>query len=191
MQAANQGYTAQGMILDGGQALKLLADLFASRYEALMPEVRHDILEAALLQEDTAAVLNPRALKVRIAAVEQLGADTAFVHTATRPANIVAAAEKKGVQIGEVAKLDSAEGETLLKAVGEVEKPLSEAAKAASPQEIARLLQTLASPINAFFDSTMVMVEDEQVRSSRLGLLRKTNQALRTAGDFTKIVIEG
>lgn len=188
MQSAYEAYLAQGFILDGGNALTLLANLFGSRYEALLQDVRHDILDAAILRDDTAAVLDPQSVRIRIKAVQSLAADNAFVHTATRPANIVAAAEKKGIAIGNPTKLDSAEGEALLAQSNAIEADLQAADKA---DRIVELLRTLGGPINAFFDSTMVMVEDEEVRSSRLGLLAQTSRQLRTAGDFTKIVIEG
>lgn len=191
IQAAYEAYTAQGFMLDGGKTLQSLATLFASRYEALLPEVRHDILASALLAEDTAAVLNPQAVKARIACMERLAADNAFVHTATRPANIVAAAERKGVPVGAPERLDSAEGDALLAVLNGQESALNTAATEGDAARVCDLLTALAAPINAFFDSTMVMVDDEQVRGSRLGLLSKANAQLRRAGDFTKIVIEG
>lgn len=191
MQAAYEAYTAQGLMLEGGKALKLLGNLFATRYGALLPQVRHDLLDAAILQEDTAAVLHPQAVKARIDAMERLAADTAFVHTATRPANIVAAAQKKGVPIGEPDRLDSPEGEALLSRLRGQEAELRAASQEGDTAKVCELLLALAGPINAFFDTTMVMVDDEQVRSSRLGLLAQTNAQLRTAGDFTKVVIEG
>jgi glycyl-tRNA synthetase beta chain len=191
MAAANEAYLAQGIVLDGANALKLLSTLFASRYEALLPDTRHDILDAATLEEDIEAVLNPQALKVRITCVQRLAEDNAFVHTATRPANIVAAAQKKGIEIGKPSRLDSTEGENLLKTLMDTERPLSAAVQREDAAEICTLLQSLAAPINAFFDSTMVMVEDAEIRSSRLALLQFAQNQLLTAGDFTKIVIEG
>lgn len=189
--AAFQAYLAQGIVLDEVKALESLATLFGSRYGALLPETRHDILDAAALADEPAAVLDPNGVRLRIECVEKLAADNAFVHTATRPANIVAAAEKKGIAVGKPVKLDSNEGEALLAKLGEVSKPLAAAQANADNGEIVKLLSSVAPAINAFFDSTMVMVDDEEVRSSRLGLLKMANEHLRTAGDFTKIVIEG
>lgn len=191
IKAAFGAYMAEGIVLDEQRAMDLLANLFASRYAALLPEVRHDILEAALLADEPAEVLDPRRIKLRVACVEQLAKSDTFVQTATRPANIVSAAEKKGISIGDPTKLDSAEGDALLSKLRESGKQLNEAVEKAESGRIAQLLESLAGPINTFFDSTMVMVEDEEVRSSRLGLLRMANKHLRKAGDFTKIVIEG
>ena len=191
MAAANEAYLAQGIVLDGANALKLFSTLFASRYAALLPDVRHDILDAATLEDNTEAVLNPQALKLRIACVQRLAQDNAFVHTATRPANIVAAAVKKGIEIGKPSRLDSKEGEDLLKTLLDTEMPLGAALHKEDPDTICTLFQSLAAPINAFFDSTMVMAEDPEIRSSRLALLQIAQNQLLTAGDFTKIVIEG
>jgi glycyl-tRNA synthetase beta subunit len=52
-------------------------------------------------------------------------------------------------------------------------------------------VRPLAAPIAAFFDSTMVMVDDEAVRDARLGLLAAVAEVLALAGDFVKVVIEG
>jgi Glycyl-tRNA synthetase, beta subunit len=69
--------------------------------------------------------------------------------------------------------------------------PLGAALHKEDPDAICTLLQSLAAPINAFFDTTMVMAEDPEIRSSRLALLQIAQNQLLTAGDFTKIVIEG
>ena len=55
---------------------------------------------------------------------------------------------------------------------------------------VAELLK-LRNPINSFFDTTMVMAEDDEVRAARLTLLHGVNLFLRQAGDFSKIVISG
>jgi len=189
--AAFQSYLAQGIVLDEAKARESLATLFASRYSALLPNVRHDILDAAVLADDVDEVLSPKRIKVRIAAVEQLASDNTFVHTATRPANIVAAALKKNVFVGEPTKLDSPEGEALLAQLRSTEKSLGGAVAKGDVDGIVGALKNLALPINGFFDNTMVMIDDDAIRSSRLGLLKMANSQLRAAGDFTKIVIEG
>jgi len=68
--------------------------LFASRYQAML-DARHDLCESATLPGDE--LLSPRRVRVRLAAMTTLTSDPAFVQTATRPANIVAAASAKGM----------------------------------------------------------------------------------------------
>ncbi len=50
------------------------------------------------------------------------------------------------------------------------------------------LLAVLKDPIDNFFDTTMVMVEDENLRNNRLGLLRKIYNTMIQICDLSKIV---
>ena len=51
-------------------------------------------------------------------------------------------------------------------------------------------LARLQGPINAFFDSTMIMVDDPAVRSTRLELLGQISECLSWCGDLNRVVIE-
>ena len=48
----------------------------------------------------------------------------------------------------------------------------------------------LAQPIDAFFDSVMVMADDERVRNNRLGLLKSIDELVKGVADFSKIVLQ-
>ncbi len=50
------------------------------------------------------------------------------------------------------------------------------------------LLVTLKDPIDNFFDQVMVMVEDEELRNNRLGLLRKIYNSMLMVCDLSKIM---
>lgn len=52
-------------------------------------------------------------------------------------------------------------------------------------------LLNLRRPIDAFFDGVMVMVQDEHVRSARLGLLAFVRKLFLTIADFARVVLEG
>lgn len=192
--AALAGYTAQGIELDGEKAQASLNTLFSSRYQAMLPEVRYDILEAALLAEDAGEATNPRRVRFRIRVLEALASDTAFVQTATRPLNIVAAAKKKGIDFNEsgeelsVPHLDSETGAALYVAVEAQATSLAEAVREERVADVVTALQSLAGPINAFFEGTMIMVEDVEVRHARLTLLQATSLQLKSGGDFSKLV---
>lgn len=139
-------------------------------------------LSAAILAPDPNVVLRPRDLDLRWAALSVLHRDVAFVQAATRPLNIVAAAEKKGIDYSgaDLSKLDSREGEALLE----------EARRLKEVPELTAV-RTLQSPIDAFFDSTMVMADDPAVRDARLAMLREVCDVLLRVGDFSKLVIPG
>lgn len=49
-------------------------------------------------------------------------------------------------------------------------------------------LSSLQEAINAFFDTVMVMIEDEQIRTNRLALLSAIDQELKQFADFGKLV---
>jgi glycyl-tRNA synthetase beta chain len=53
------------------------------------------------------------------------------------------------------------------------------------------LLSTAREPVDAFFDKVMVMVEDKNMRSNRLALLRALLKEFSTIADFSEIVTEG
>jgi glycyl-tRNA synthetase beta chain len=53
------------------------------------------------------------------------------------------------------------------------------------------LLSTAREPVDRFFDSVMVMVEDERVRANRLALLQTLLREFSTIADFSEVVTEG
>ncbi len=194
---ALKAYKEQGVKLDGDAALRFVEELFGSRYPIVMPEARYDLLDAAMLPGGE--LMNPRGVRTRLRALEILCLDVPFVQAATRPLNIVAAAEKKGVAFAKknpMAKLDrqaldSPEGLALADVLTGQAESLRKAVKAENAEGIVASLKPLEKTVNAFFEATMVMVEDEQVRAARLTLLQGACDALLQAGDFGKIVVEG
>lgn len=183
-------YQRAGHALDRTATLLMLEDVFLSRYAAMMPGSGHDVVEAATQQD----VLNPRLIRLKAAAIAELAENTSFVFAATRPINIVAAAEGKGITVLDaepLGALDSSEGDALAAAVDVAQAKAAEARVAEDPKALASALLPLEQPINAFFDSTMVMVDDDAVRAARLGLLKRVTKTLFAAGDFSKLVIEG
>ncbi|MCH7945626.1 MAG: glycine--tRNA ligase subunit beta, partial [Armatimonadetes bacterium] len=192
-------YREQGIELDSALAHLHFAEVLAGRFASMNADVAHDVVEAALLNRGPEAVLDPRRFKTRLAAMKAVATDAGFVQTATRPINIVAAALKKGIEIPDspepadidAGKLDSADGAALLKAAKAAAATTEAALAAEDSVALLEGLMALGAPINAFFDSTMVMVDDEAARDERLRLLRVVSNLLLQAGDFTKIVIEG
>jgi len=192
-------YADQGISLDGESAKKALRTVFASRYTAMLPDVRHDILAAAIIDSESDAVSSPRSVKSRTAILGELTKDLTFVQTATRPLNIVTSARKKGISFAEenplslisAEALDSAEGVELLRALQAISSDLSGAQQSEDDGLVVDLLRSLTAPINKFFETTMVMAEDEKTRFARLSLMNAACQQLLIAGDFSKIVVEG
>ncbi|HWA82307.1 MAG TPA: glycine--tRNA ligase subunit beta, partial [Fimbriimonadaceae bacterium] len=196
---ALEGYALQEIAVDAAAAKFDFNEVLASRYASLLPDVRHDILAAAILDGDAEGVSNPKAVVFRSQCLEKLADDVAFIQTATRPMNIVIAARKKDIEFGhddplhrlEHSALESAEGVELVELLSESSGPLQEAKRAQNVEEVIRLLKGLEGPINRFFDTTMVMDDQPEVRYARLTLMHACSLALLTAGDFTRLVIEG
>ncbi len=186
----------EGVDLDPRRAQVLLTELFASRYPALLPNVRHDVMEAALLRERPGALLDPKGVRFRTQAVARLVAESpSFVTTATRPLNLVASASRKGLEMGtddpfhrlEHSALESAEGLDLLQELSERDEPLAQAVAREDLDETIRLLLELEAPINRFIDGTMILVDQPEVRYARLTLLWAASTLLLRAGDFSKL----
>ncbi len=180
-------------------AISALHGLFSSRYPTLMSGIRYDVLEAAMLTEHGWQVTAPQQVRFRARVMERLAEEVPFVQTATRPINLVSAARKKGIEYGtedplsrlEHAALESAEGLELFELASEQDALLLQASETEQDEDVIRLLMALQDPINRFFDNTMVMVDEPEVRYARLTLLQAVSQQLLVAGDFSKIVIEG
>lgn len=185
-------YKDAGFSVDSGKAMNALQEVFESRYISLLEVERRDVLDAAVMAEFGASALDPQLVQFRAKALERLAQFAAFVQTATRPLNIVSAAEKKGIAVmpaSDAEALDSKEGVDLLDAAMANESSVVQAVADRDLDELASRLQGLAGPINRFFDSTMVMVDDMKVRDARLGLLKLVSNQLLLAGDFSKLVV--
>lgn len=163
--------------LDAETALKNAEDVFRQRYSTLFLEVPADWLDA-IFAADASLVFAPHRVAARLDLLRPLAVNVPFLQAAIRPLNITSAAEKKGIApvALDASALESAEGSALLAA-----------AEAATKDN----LVSLVPAINAFFDATMVMVEDARVRDARLALLRLVGDRLKEVADFSKIVIAG
>lgn len=192
-------YKKQKVDLDEAAAQPALARMFAARYDALIANVRHDVLAASMLENDSKATTMPRRVRMRIKCIEHFAKDPLFVQTATRPLNIIAAARRKQVEFAEkdilksidADALQSETGFQLLQAMKLREEELRKAVEEERPEDIMSLLRALEKPINDFFEATMVMAEEEHVRFARLSLMNACCSQLYSAGDFTKLVIAG
>jgi glycyl-tRNA synthetase beta chain len=191
-------YERQGIELDHQGAIRHAAQIFESRYEALLSHARHDHIEAATL-EGAGQLMLPRQVRFRLKAVQEAALDVAFIQTARRPINIIVAAEKKGVDFHrdqpllhlDRSALDSSAGEALAEELSAIRGGLSAAVRLEDAPGLVALLRRLHAPINAFFDQAMIMVDDERIRSARLTLLEACRHEIVLAGDLSKIVIDG
>ena len=202
-----------GLILDAATGYEIdlsqrgsvessLAEIFRSRYESLLDGERRDVLEAATLPHlldftGDSAALNPRLIRLRVHTLNLAREDEAFVQTATRPLNIAGAARKKGIEFDSdldnaaLSKITSLEGQTLLSTARAAQIATKNAILTEDSEALLTTLKGLAQPINAFFDATMIMAEDEHQRFANHTLVNAVAQLFLQAGDFSKLVFEG
>jgi glycyl-tRNA synthetase beta chain len=179
--SAVEGYQAQGVELDQAKALSSLAAIFKGRYEALFDNYRHDVLSAAI-PEDQRVACWPTHVIERMAQVDELKKNELFVQTAIRPINIVSAARRKGESIGDLSDLNldqagTPDARTLYESV------FNSTGDVGSTD----YFLSLVTPINTFFDNNMVMDEDPTRRYQRLTLANVVARMLLGVGDFTKL----
>ncbi|HLP00244.1 MAG TPA: glycine--tRNA ligase subunit beta [Fimbriimonas sp.] len=179
-------YQRQGIELDRRKAFKGTEAIFEGRYQALYDEFPHDVFAAALSQ-DGRITCTPRKMRYRLETLNSAKSNSLLVQAATRPINIVRSAKEKSFEFAlfpalNEAGLDSPEAAALLAAMQAIEKRFD-----FSNENIIEILESLVAPINAFFDNTMIMVEDVEVRAQRLGLASAVADYLLEIGDFTKL----
>jgi len=125
-------------------------------------------------------------------AVRQFGAlpEAASLAAANkRIANILRQAQAKGEShIGADASALREPAERSLQ--GALQDAIGSAGPLFESGDFAGYLKTFASlkaPVDAFFDTVMVMVEDRQLRENRLALLADMRQAMNRVADISKL----
>ncbi|HLK07200.1 MAG TPA: glycine--tRNA ligase subunit beta [Candidatus Angelobacter sp.] len=89
------------------------------------------------------------------------------------------------------AALKDAEEKKLADAVPGVAKKVKELSASRQYESALHEISRLRPPIDAFFDKVMVMVEDENLRAQRLGLLQTLVNEFSSIADFSEIVTAG
>jgi glycyl-tRNA synthetase beta chain len=109
-----------------------------------------------------------------------------------RARNILQQAKEKNLRV-ETAAMDSATlqaaEKSLFEAVQAAQTPLNIALLNGQFAEAFTTLAALKVPVDAFFDGVMVMVEDEALRSQRLGLLALVKELFDRVADFSKLQV--
>jgi glycyl-tRNA synthetase beta chain len=107
-----------------------------------------------------------------------------------RTANIVRQAREKKIifadQESEGLLRETAEKE-LSRKVTEVNQAIQRSYREGDYDAVIAAIASLQPPLNAFFDSVMVMVEDASLRDNRLALLSRTESVVRWAADFSEL----
>jgi len=201
-----RSYAEQGHVFEESDVRASVRQLAVSRYEVIHADVRHDILDAVL---GSHYLQSPSRVASRVRFLQDRSLKSSFtneVRTATRAGNIVNAAEKKGITPWLIP------GDAPVRGIYSVDLSLFETDEERHLYEIAvemegdehyfdaedevgrlytLLNERLSQPVNSFFDTVMVMVEETAVRDNRLKLLAAVAHKYLRIADFSKIVIEG
>ncbi|RAR41857.1 glycine--tRNA ligase subunit beta [Paenibacillus sp. MDMC362] len=165
---------------------KDLKEFFGLRVKKLLSEdQRYDVVDAVItagFDHVVSVVSRGHAL---MNAVDHVDDFKTTVESFNRVSNLAAKAGKAAVN--PELFTESEEGK-LYKAWNTIREDYHAALQAADGERSLSLLGGLKEPITGFFDSVMVMAEDEAVRANRLALLSGIDGDLKRYADFTKLV---
>ncbi len=164
---------------------KDIADFMRLRLKNVLSEegIRYDIADAVLENIDDVrrVMLAAKAIAKNLATPDMAASLQAFL----RVANITA--KEKAIAISETLFIEAAEKE-LMTAYTSAKSGAKSLLDAQDYDGVIDALKDLAEPINAFFDTVMVMTDDKDVRYNRLALLYGIKELLLEVADFSKIV---
>ncbi|OXM15624.1 glycine--tRNA ligase subunit beta [Paenibacillus herberti] len=169
---------------------KELYDFFALRLKNVLTEQgnRYDVIDAALAAgfDDMNLAVERAAILLARAAGPERELFKSVVDALTRTANLAAKAEP-GVAV-EASLLEADAEKRLFEASSVVGSQFRQALDSGDADAALNRLTELREPITAFFDSVMVMAEDEAVRRNRLALLAGIASNAAEYADFSKLV---
>ncbi|SFS61546.1 glycine--tRNA ligase subunit beta [Paenibacillus sp. 453mf] len=165
---------------------KDLQEFFALRVKKLLSEtMRYDVVDAVISAgyDDIVSVVN-RGMAL-MSTVETAGEFKSTVDSFNRVGNL--AAKASNASVTEEVFVEAGE-RTLYKAWSSTAQAYREALTARDAEKALSIAAEWREPITSFFDSVMVMAEDEAIRANRLGLLASIDKDLKAFADFSKLV---
>ncbi|GAB6929576.1 glycine--tRNA ligase subunit beta [Paenibacillus sp. JCM 10914] len=166
---------------------KDLLDFFALRVKKLLSEdQRYDVVDAVIsagFDHVISVVARGQALMQAVGHSEDF---KTTVESFNRVSNLASKAGKAAVN--SALFTESQEGE-LYQAWNDIRDDYQTALESGDAERSLSLLSGLKAPITGFFDSVMVMSEDEAVRTNRLALLSGIDVDLKRYADFSKLVM--
>lgn len=130
---------------------------------------------------DFAKALNAQASSLNVIAVAEL---------LKRVSNILRQAREKKISFPHAEGTESLREPServLAENVSVVEATIRKEYRAGNYDAVIAAIAGLQQPLNAFFDSVMVMVDDPELRANRLALLARTEATVRWAADFSEL----
>lgn len=164
-----------------------LSEFFGLRVKRLLSDnVRYDVVDAVIsagFDDIVDVVGRSRAL---MDAVTDQAEFKITVDSLTRVGNLAAKAVE-GIAVQDSLLKEEAELK-LYETWQTIHTPYLNALAARNATEALTILSGLKDAVTAFFDSVMVMAEDEQIRANRLALLSGIDADSKAFADFSKLV---
>ncbi|MFK4340924.1 MULTISPECIES: glycine--tRNA ligase subunit beta [unclassified Paenibacillus] len=165
---------------------KELHEFFGLRVKKLLSEtLRYDVVDAVLAAgfDDVASVVDRGAALMN--AVQTGDTFKATVESFNRVGNLAAKAVHASANTGEFTE----QGEkTLYETWYGVYESYHTALQEGDATRALALASSITPAVTAFFDSVMVMAEDDAIRNNRLALLAAIDRELKRFADFSKLV---
>ncbi|WP_054956653.1 glycine--tRNA ligase subunit beta [Paenibacillus dakarensis] len=165
---------------------KDLHEFFSLRVKKLLSEEqRYDVVDAVIsagFDHVVSVVSRGQALMAAVNSAEDF---KTTVESFNRVSNLAAKAGKIAVN---PELFTEAEESKLHEEWLSIRQPYEAAMADSDGERALKLLSELKEPITGFFDSVMVMADDEAVKANRLALLSGIDHDLKQFADFTKLV---
>jgi glycyl-tRNA synthetase beta chain len=191
-----QGSEAEKKFTLSGQAyVDAVRGFFRERLEFYLRDVlglAYDVVNATLAA-DADDVVDAAARAEAVAKVRPSSDFESISVAFKRMKNILRQAAETNKRVAtpfDSAALKDAEEKKLAEAVPGVAKKVKELSASRQYEPALHEISRLRPPIDAFFDKVMVMVDDENLRAQRLGLLQTLVNEFSSIADFSEIVTE-
>lgn len=174
---------------DRATALQLLADFLKARLRVALVEegLRYDFVDAVLASGET----DPFTLSQRVQALQEYSNSSSFADAFAayvRASNLASKAETSTI---DPKALPEEADQNLLTACQSAEKAFDGALESRSVPAAIDALAGLRRPLDAFFDAVLVMAPEDEVKRSRLAMLRAIVNLYSRLADWSRIVVEG
>ncbi len=130
---------------------------------------------------DFAKTLNKQVGSPNVVAVAELLKRTANILRQAREREIAYSSAESSNLLKEPPEIE------LARKVTEANERIQKSYRQGQYDDVIAAIAGLQLPLNAFFDSVMVMVDDAEIRENRLALLSRTESTVRWAADFSEL----
>ncbi len=174
----------------GSKAPVELTQFVFDRFSGYLKELGFSTLQvdAVLSQNPVQLSLVPRQLEA-VKAFQAMPEAESLSAANKRIVNILKQAEAKGESFAnaEIGELQEPAERALHEAVRSASKTADTLFASGDYSGYLKTFSVLKAPVDAFFDSVMVMVDDKALRQGRLALLRDLREAMNRVADISKL----